>query len=188
MIRHLLPAIILATALSVAGAPAAAAEPDDGYDQDEIIDAAIGFFGATSKGLAKVIEKVFADLGRPDGFIVGEEIGGAFGVGVRYGKGTLNRKGAAARKVFWQGPSIGFDVGGNAAKAFILVYNLNDAENIFQRFPGVEGTIYFVAGFSVNYNQSGELVLAPIRTGVGWRVGANFGYLHFTRKHSWLPF
>ena len=188
MIRHLLSALILATALSVAGAPAAAAEADDGYHQDEIIDAAVGFFGATSAGLAKVFEKVFAELGQPNGFIVGEEISGAFGVGLRYGKGTLNRKDGTVRKVFWQGPSIGFDVGGNAAKAFILVYNLNDAEAIFQRYPGVEGTVYFVAGFSVNYNQSGEVVLAPIRTGVGWRVGANFGYLHFTREHSWIPF
>lgn len=187
MTRNPLPAIGFAAALLLAGTPALADDHDDGYKRDEIVEAAANFFGATSAGLAKLIEKVFAELGEPNGFIVGEEVSGAFGVGVRYGEGTLNRKDDEARPVFWQGPSIGFDVGGNAAKAFILIYNLDNAEGIFQRFPGVEGTIYFVAGFSVNYNQSGDLVLAPIRTGVGWRAGANFGYLHFTRQHSWIP-
>ncbi|MEE8123841.1 MAG: EipA family protein, partial [Alphaproteobacteria bacterium] len=98
------------------------------------------------------------------------------------------RKNAEPRKVYWQGPSVGFDIGGNASKAFILVYHLKDTEQIYQRFPGVEGTIYFIAGVGVNYQQSGDIILAPIRTGVGLRAGANVGYLHYTRKSSLVPF
>jgi hypothetical protein len=152
---------LLIVVLALSGTPARAAAGDDDYGLEEIVDAAVAFFGATSEGVAKVVEKVVADLGRPNAYITGEEVSGAIGVGLRYGKGTLNRKVAAPRPVFWQGPSIGWDVGGNAAKAFILVYNLD---------------------------QTGELILAPIRTGVGWRAGANIGYLHFTREHSWIPF
>ena len=186
MHRTLISAFAMLLLLSTATAVPAA--EDDSYDQDEIIQKAVGFFGSVSEGLAKAVEKAFADLGRPNAYIIGEEAGGAFGIGVRYGKGELNRKGWRSIPIFWQGPSIGFDIGGNASKAFILVYNLGRTEEIFQRIPGVEGTIYFVAGFAVNYNQTGDLTLAPIRTGVGWRAGANFGYLHFTREHSWNPF
>jgi hypothetical protein len=187
MSRRIAGALALVAVLVIAAVPARAAA-DDAYEFDEIIEAAVAFFGSASEGLAKLIEKVFAEHGRPNAYITGEEISGALGVGLRYGKGELNRKAGPPRPVFWQGPSIGFDVGGNAAKAFVLVYNLRGTDQIFQRIPGVEGTVFFVAGFSVNYNQSGNLILAPIRTGVGWRAGANFGYLHFTRKHSWIPF
>ena len=179
----------LALAMFVALAPkAAGAAENDGYTQEEILAKATVFFGETTEGLAKAIEHVFEDQGRPNGFITGEEFSGAIGIGLRFGKGTLNRKGGASRQVHWQGPSVGFDLGGNASKVFVLIYQLGDSEQIYQRFPGVEGTFYFVAGVGVNYQKSGDIVLAPIRTGVGLRAGANVGYLHYTKKRSWNPF
>ncbi len=189
--KRLLQKFLVATALLAVSNPSAVAQQttdDDTYDQETIIETSTKFFGETTKGLAKVVEKVFADLGRPNAFIPGEEISGAFIVGLRYGSGELHRKNANPRKVYWQGPSVGFDVGGNASKVFVLVYHLKDTEQIYQRFPGVEGTIYFVAGIGVNYQQSGDIILAPIRTGVGLRAGANVGYLHYTRKSSLVPF
>ena len=161
---------------------------DDTFSPEEIMDAATGFFGATTEGLATVVQKVFEDLGRPTAYITGEEVSGAFAIGLRYGKGTVTMKNGGDKPIFWQGPSIGFDFGGNAAKSFVLVYNLDDLEGIYRRFPGGEGMIYFVAGVGVNYQQAGKIVLAPIRTGVGLRTGANIGYLHYTKRHSWLPF
>lgn len=158
------------------------------YSKNEILDKATGFFGATTEGLAKAIEKVFEDQGRPNGYIAGEEASGAFVAGLRYGKGELNRKTDEPLKVYWQGPSVGFDFGANASKVFVLVYHLKKTEDLFQRFPGVDGSFYFVAGVGVNYQQSGKTILAPIRTGVGLRAGANVGYLHYSQKHSWVPF
>ncbi|SDG95811.1 DUF1134 domain-containing protein [Roseospirillum parvum] len=161
---------------------------EETFSQNEILEAARGFFGATTEGLAQVVEKVFADHGRPNAYITGEEVSGAIGVGLRYGEGTLNRKGGATRPIYWQGPSVGFDLGGNASRVFTLVYHLGADHELYQRIPGVEGTFYFVGGVGVNYQRSGELVLAPIRTGVGLRAGANIGYLHYSHEHSWIPF
>jgi hypothetical protein len=169
------------------GTPAVAQE-DEGFTQEEILNKARGFFGATTEGLAKAVEKVFEDNGQPNAYIEGEEFSGAIVVGLRYGKGMLHRKSGEGRQVFWQGPSVGFDLGGNAARVFTLVYNLRNTDEIFQRFPGVDGSFYFVAGVGVNYQQSGDIILAPMRTGVGLRAGANIGYLHYNREHSWLPF
>lgn len=178
--------IVLAFVSIVFAEPATAA--DDTYSVEEITAKAEGFFGDTTEGLAAAIEKVFADQGRPNGYIVGEEISGAIGVGLRYGNGLLNRKSTGTLQVYWQGPSIGWDLGGNASKVFTLVYNLDSTGSLFQRFPGVDGSFYVVAGLGVSYQQSGDVVLAPIRTGVGLRAGANIGYLHYNREHSWLPF
>ena len=166
-----------------------AANGDDGktFSKNEIMQKAEGFFGATTKGLAEVIEKAFADHGRPNALILGSEAGGAFVVGVRFGEGHLERKQGAGRKLFWQGPSAGFDFGGNASKVFTLIYHLNSVEEMFQRYPGVDGSLYVVAGLGLNYQQSGNIILAPIRTGVGLRAGANVGYVHYTREHSWIP-
>jgi hypothetical protein len=165
----------------------AACEKEDTFTKNEITVKAEAFFGAMTEGLATVIEKVFKEQGRPNAYIAGSEASGAIGVGLRYGEGTLFHKCAGTRKVYWQGPSVGWDVGANASKAFVLIYNLKDNDMLFQRFPGVEGTFYYVAGVGVNYQRSGDITLAPIRTGVGLRAGANIGYLHYTRKHSWLP-
>ncbi len=172
---------------AAAAVPAGAAEKDDGYSQSEILSKARGFFGETTQGLAKAIQKAFEGQGRPNAIITGEEWSAAFGIGVRYGKGMLNRKRQKNRQVYWQGPSIGWDIGGNASKVFVLIYNLNKTKDLFQRFPGGEGIVYIVGGFGVNYQQSGDIILAPIRTGVGLRIGANVGYLHYTREHSWIP-
>lgn len=175
--------------LAAAGFPwGARAAEEDTFSPEEIVSAAGTFFGTVSEGLAQVVQKAFEDHGRPSAYIAGEEISGAFAVGLRYGKGHLNRKNAGSREIYWQGPSIGFDFGGNASKSFVLVYNLKNDEDIFQRFPAGEGGFYFVAGVGINYQQSGEVIVAPIRTGVGLRAGANVGYVHYTRDHSWLPF
>ena len=177
--------LLVALTLGLA-APAGAAE-DDTYEKGVILEKATTFFGDTTKGLADAIEKVFADQGRPNAYITGEEVSGAIVVGVRYGDGTLNRKTGGARKVFWQGPSIGFDLGANASKVFVLIYHLQGDDDLFQRFPAIEGSFYFVAGLGVNYQQSGEVIMAPIRTGVGLRGALNVGYMHYTREHSWIP-
>ncbi len=181
-------AVFIAGLLALTGPVSAAEKEAETYDQETVLDAATGFFGAATEGLAKVIQKIFEEQGEPNAYIAGEEISGAIGVGLRYGNGMLNKKGMAERKVYWQGPSIGFDFGANASKVFTLIYHLDDVEALYQRYPGVEGSFYFVGGVGVNYQQSADVILAPIRAGVGLRAGANIGYLHYGRKHSWLPF
>ena len=186
--RGILAALFaVACAGSAYGATQPAAKPDDTFTRSEVLREAESLFGKGAKGMADVIEKAFKDYGEPNAIIKGEEAGGAIAVGVRYGKGQLVTKGGATRPVYWQGPSIGFDIGGNAAKCFTLVYNLHDPEKLFQRFPGVEGSPYFVGGFSLNYNRPDDITLAPVRFGVSWRQGANVGYLHFTPKFSPIP-
>jgi hypothetical protein len=153
------------------------------FSQNEVMQAAENFFGVATKGLAQVVQKVIDDLGEPNAVIAG-----AIGIGFRYDRGHLNMKGRPKMPVFWQGPSIGFDLGGNVSKAFVLIYHLASPDSLFQRFPGVDGSFYVVAGVGVNYQKSGNITLAPIRTGVGLRAGASVGYLHYTRKKSWIPF
>ncbi len=179
----------LALALLAAGPAAVRAQESDKdtYSENEILTTAKGFFGEITEGLAKAIEHVFEDQGRPNAYITGEEISGAFGIGVRYGNGILNRKTGGSRKVYWQGPTIGFDFGADASKMFILIYHLPDTDALFQRFPAVDGSLYFVAGVGVNYQRSGGITQAPIRTGVGLRAGINVGYMHYTKEHSWIP-
>ena len=151
--------------------------------------AAEEFFGTGAKGLADVLAKIFKEKGEPMAIIRGEEAGGAIGVGVRYGHGQLAYKGSSAgTRVYWQGPSLGFDIGANAVKVFVLVYNLPTTDALYQRYPGVEGSLYFVGGFGVNYVQNDKTVLAPVRFGVGWRQGIGVGYMHFTRKKRYNPF
>lgn len=192
MVRGLLQVIRRPTVLAITAflsvTPAKSQEQESTFSADEITDAAEGFFGSTTAGLAEIIERIFSDLGRPTAYIEGEEISGAFVVGIRYGKGELNIKSAGKSRIFWQGPSVGFDVGGNASKTFVLVYGLTSRDEIYNRFPGIEGTFYYVAGLGVNYQGDGGISLAPIRTGVGLRTGANIGYLHYNDEHSWLPF
>lgn len=169
-------------------APAGAAEDEKStYDQESIVKEAKMFFGEATEGLAKVIEKVFKEQGRPVGYIKGEELSAAITVGLSYGKGDLILKNGETAKVFWQGPSIGFDLGFNASKVFTLVYSLPSKNDIYQRFPGVDGSLYWVAGVGVNYQRRNDIVLAPIRLGAGWRTGASVGYLHYTRDRSYLP-
>ena len=160
----------------------------DTYSQGEIVNAVSGFFGTTAEAAGAAVERVFADNGRPNGYIQGTEASGALIVGLRYGDGTLQMKSGATEKVYWQGPSIGFDIGGNGSKVFTLVYNLPNPEYIYRRFPGVEGSAYFIGGMGVNYQRDEIVTLAPMRAGVGFRLGANVGYLAYSRQRNILPF
>lgn len=196
MRRHLsLASMLLALWLPVAGAeepiqapPENRPVPQEGYTAQEIVSVGADFFGGTTEGLAKIVERVFAEQGKPVAYIIGEEGSGAIGVGLRYGRGTLRYRDGGEMPVFWQGPSIGWDFGGNASKVLTLVYKLRNTQDLFQRYPGVDGSLYFIAGLGMNYQRNGEITLAPIRTGVGLRAGANVGYLHYTPKESWIPF
>lgn len=160
----------------------------DTYTMQEIIDAGHGFFGITTSGFAQMVEYVFQQKGRPSAYIIGEEGAGAFIGGLRYGEGTLYPKSGGSYKVFWQGPSVGFDFGGNGSRTLTLIYNMDSPDELFSRFVGVEGSAYFIGGFGVNFQQDDRLRLAPIRTGVGARLGANVGYLKYTREPTWNPF
>lgn len=189
--RRALTLGLAASALVPAGAHAQAnRQPDDNtYSQDEIIAAGQRFFGTGAAGLATVVERVFEDLGRPTGYIQGDEGSGAAGVGLRYGRGRLRLKNrGGTTRVYWQGPTIGLDTGGNAAKVFTLCYNLMTPEQIFERYGGVEGSAYFVGGVGVNYQRRDDVTLAPMRLGVGLRLGASVGYLHYTRRRRVVPF
>lgn len=166
---------------------ARAADDSKTFDEDSVLKAATDFFGSSAEGLAKVVEKLFKEQGRPNGYIRGEEASAALTVGVRYGEGDLVLKSGGGGKVFWSGPSIGIDVGANASKVFTLVYNLPNAGAIYQRFPGVDGSLYWIGGVGVNYQRLKGITLAPIRLGVGLRTGASVGYMHYRRKKSINP-
>ena len=161
---------------------------DPGYSADEIVNRASDFLGATAESVAAVVERTFKDNGRPTGYIAGEEGSAALVFGLRYGKGLLYMKNRQSQTVYWQGPSAGFDAGGNASRVFVLCYGLMAPDDIYRRFPGVEGTAYFVGGLGVNYQRADNITLAPIRAGVGFRLGANLGYLSYSRKRHILPF
>lgn len=158
------------------------------YSRDEIVNSASDFFGVGAETVGAAVERVFQDQGRPTAYIAGEEGSGALVVGVRYGRGLLYMKDKSPIEVFWQGPSVGWDWGGNASRVFTLCYNLQYPDVIFQRFPGVEGSAYLIGGLGVNYQRANDITLAPIRTGVGLRLGANVGYLAYTRQRNVIPF
>ena len=158
------------------------------YEQQDVFEAAEGVFGRGAQGLGKLIERILKDQGRPTAYIAGREAGAAFAVGIRYGSGVLHHKIEGDRPVYWTGPSLGFDIGGNAAKNFVLVYNLYDTQDLYHRFPAAEGAAYLVGGFTASYLRRGDVVLIPIRLGVGWRLGANVGYMKFTDRSKWMPF
>jgi hypothetical protein len=159
----------------------------EGYSRDELVNKVSDFFGVTAEAAGAIITKVFKDNGNPTGYIAGEEGSAAITVGLRYGKGLLYMKNRQAQTVYWQGPSIGWDLGGNASRVFTLVYAIQTPNEIYQRFPGVEGSAYLVGGMGVNYQRADDITLAPIRAGVGLRLGANVGYLSYSRKRHILP-
>ncbi|WP_170009351.1 DUF1134 domain-containing protein [Pontixanthobacter rizhaonensis] len=160
----------------------------DTYQEDDLIGAAEGVFGKGAKGVAKMIQDLLKKQGEPNGYIVGREAGGAFIVGARYGSGTLFHKVEGEQKVYWTGPSIGFDAGANAGNTFVLIYNLYDTQDIFKRFPAGEGQAYLVGGLHASYLRRGDIVMIPIRVGAGLRLGVNAGYMRFSKKQRWLPF
>ncbi|MBB3033657.1 DUF1134 domain-containing protein [Alteriqipengyuania lutimaris] len=167
---------------------ASTAAPPGTWQDDDLIGAAQGFFGENAEGIARMIERILADQGTPNGYIVGREASGAFIVGARYGSGTLYHKVEGQRPVYWTGPSIGFDVGANGGKTFVLVYNLFDTEQLYERFPAGEGQAYLIGGLTASYLRKGDTVLIPIRMGAGLRLGINAGYMKFSKEHRWLPF
>ncbi|HYE29647.1 MAG TPA: DUF1134 domain-containing protein [Allosphingosinicella sp.] len=154
----------------------------------DVFSAAEGVFGKGAEGLADLIEDLLRDRGDPSGYITGREAGGAFIAGVRYGSGTLHHQIEGDRPVYWTGPSVGFDFGADANKVFVLVYNLHDSQRLFRRYPAAEGNAYVVGGFTASYLRRGDVVLIPVRVGVGARLGINAGYMRFSQKNRWLPF
>ena len=177
------------TALPQESSPLAAVGSDqETYQEDDLIGAAEGVFGKGAQGLGKLIEDILKKQGRPNGYIVGREGGGAFIVGLRYGSGTLNHKVEGQKPVYWTGPSIGIDAGANAGSTFVLVYNLFDSEDLYRRYPAGEGAAYLVGGFNASYLRRGDVVMIPIRVGGGLRLGANVGYMKFSKKQRWMPF
>jgi hypothetical protein len=158
------------------------------YTSEEIIGTGHRFFGKTTRGLAEAVEYVFQNQGEPTAYIVGEEGSGAIIGGLRYGEGTIYYKNGIKQRIYWQGPSVGWDFGGNGSRALVLVYSSRSPRDLYTRFGGVEGSAYFVGGLGVNFQKHDDIVLAPIRTGVGLRLGANVGYLKYSGKPSWNPF
>lgn len=179
--------LIMLSALAV-GISGARANADDAYSMQEVIDSGHRFFGATSGGLAAVVEKAFASFGLPNGYVLGEEGSGALVGGLTYGEGLLYTKNAGEHVVFWQGPSLGWDFGGQGSRTMILVYNLDSIPSLYQRFLGVAGSAYAIAGLGFNVMKRGDVLLVPIRTGVGARLGINVGYLKLTQTPTWNPF
>ena len=183
----LLCAFVLMAGLLQTPLALAAGEETTTYDQAAILKEARLFFGEASEGLARAIEKAFKEQGRPVGFIKGEELSAAITVGLSYGKGDLVLRNGETAKVFWQGPSVGYDLGFNASRVFTLIYNLPSKDAIYQRFPGVDGSLYWIAGVVMNYQRRHDIVLAPLRLGAGWRAGASVGYLNYTRERTYSP-
>lgn len=166
----------------------ATTQADTTFKRDDLIGAGEDVFGKGAEGFASIIEKILSEQGEPNAYIAGREAAGAFVVGLRYGSGIMTHKVEGQMPVYWTGPSIGFDVGGDANKVFVLVYNLYDTADLYRRFPAAEGRLYFVGGFAATYLRRGNIVLIPVRLGVGYRAGVNVGYMKFTQKSNWLPF
>ncbi|MEN2786499.1 DUF1134 domain-containing protein [Sphingomonas qilianensis] len=167
----------------------AIAEQGDTFNREELLSAAEGTLGKGTAGLAGMLEKILKDQGQPNAYIAGREAGGAFVVGLRYGQGEMFHKIEGQQPVYWTGPSVGFDIGGDASKVFVLIYNLNDTEELYRkRFAAGEGRLFFVGGVAASYLRKGNQVVIPIRLGVGWRQGINIGYMKFSHDAKWFPF
>lgn len=166
----------------------AMAQSSDQYTMQEIVDAGHGFFGNTTGGLAKVVEQAFQRYGLPNGYILGQEGSGAFVAGLTYGEGQLYTKNAGQHPVFWQGPSLGLDYGGQGTRTMMLVYNLASVDGLYRRFGGVSGSAFVIAGVGMTVLKNNDVTIAPIRTGIGARLGINVGYLKLTQQPTWNPF
>lgn len=186
--RALARIAVVLMAVGIIGLAVTPSRAQQEYTAREIVDSGHRFFGATSGGLATAIENIFSSYGLPNGYVLGEEGSGAFVGGLTYGEGTLYTKNAGDHKVFWQGPSLGFDFGGEGSRIMMLVYDLNQIDALYDRFVGVAGSAYVVAGVGFNVLKRGDVLLVPVRTGVGARLGVNVGYLKLTQKPTWNPF
>ncbi|ADZ69374.1 DUF1134 domain-containing protein [Polymorphum gilvum] len=184
-------ALATAMAMMALAGPASAQNtqaPGSNYNQNEIVAAGHKFFGSVSGGLASVVENAVKQYGEPNGYILGEEGSGAIVAGARYGEGELYTRNAGVHKIFWQGPSIGWDFGGDGARVMMLIYNLPTVEAIYRRYVGVNGSAYLVGGFGMTVLSNDNIIVVPVRSGVGARLGINMGYLKFTQKPTWNPF
>jgi hypothetical protein len=187
MLKRLILSLLLIAGLGAAPATAQGSLSDT-FSADELVDRGGAFFGSVSQGLASLVERAASEFGLPNGYILGEEASGAIFVGGRYGEGTLYTRNQGDYPLFWQGPSVGFDVGGDGSKVMMLVYNLTSTNDIFSRYPGVDGSAYVVGGLGMTVMKMGDVVVVPIRSGVGLRAGLNVGYLKFTNEPTWNPF
>lgn len=181
-------AVRLVAAIALATMLAGGARANDTFTAQEIVDSGHEFFGSASGSIATVIEKVFSSYGLPNGYVLGEEGSGAIIGGLTYGEGTLYTKNAGDHKVFWQGPSVGWDWGGQGSRTMVLVYNLDSVDKLYRRYGGVAGSAYAIAGVGFNVLKNGRVLLVPVRTGVGARLGINVGYLKLTQQPTWNPF
>jgi len=198
LVKNLAGALALALLAGLGTVPAAAvgaysaqaANPGDPntFNPEELVDSGHQFFGGISRGLALAIQEAVRRWGEPNGYILGQEASGAFFGGLRYGEGTLFTRNAGQRRIFWQGPSLGFDVGGDGARTMMLVYNMPSVNALYRRFPGIDGSAYLLGGFGVTAVGAEDMVVVPIRSGLGWRLGVNLGYLKFTPEPTWNPF
>lgn len=177
-----------ATAMAQTTNSVSRAQQHETFTTEELVVKGHQFFGRASRGVGQAIEYVFQNQGEPTAYIVGEEASGAFVGGLRYGEGTIYYKNGTSQHIFWQGPSLGFDFGGNGSRTMTLVYNSTSPEDLYERFGGVEGSAYLIGGLGVNFQQKDNIILAPIRTGVGARLGANLGYLKYSPRAKWNPF
>jgi hypothetical protein len=190
MLKRIVLSLALAFGLALAAAPATAQDGSlsDTYTADDLVETGGEFFGSVAQGLASLVERAVSQFGLPNAYILGEEAGGALFAGARYGEGTMFTRNRGEHAVFWQGPSIGFDVGGDGSKVMMLVYNLSSVDAVFERYPGVDGSAYVIGGLGMTVMKYGDVVLVPIRSGVGLRAGVNVGYLKFTQEPTWNPF
>ena len=187
-LRGLLFAAVATAAAFLTASGPAAAQDQNGYSMQEIVDTGNNFFGETSGALATAVENVFSRFGVPNGYVLGQEGSGAFIGGLTYGEGKLYTKNAGDHQLFWQGPSIGWDIGGNGVRTMMLVYRLDSVDAIYGRYGGMSGSAYLVAGVGFHVMERGDVLLVPIYTGVGARLGVNIGYLKFTPMPTWNPF
>ncbi len=192
MVKRLLN-YVLATAMALAMlvpqvATAQSGSVGDTYSGEELVQTGSAFFGSVAQGLASLVERAVSQFGLPNAYVLGEEAGGAIFAGARYGEGTMYTRNQGEHAVFWQGPTVGLDFGGDGSKVMMLVYNLSSVSDIYGRYPGVDGSAYVVGGLGMTVLKFGDVVLVPIRSGVGARLGINVGYLKFTQEPTWNPF
>jgi hypothetical protein len=188
---RLAASLLLLIGLAASGRANPAA--DDTYTVTEIVSAGHQFFGNISGGLATLVERTVASYGLPNGYIIGEEGSGALVGGLRYGDGVLYTKLDRPKPIYWQGPSVGWDFGGDGNRTMMLVYDLPSSLAIYRRFAGVNGSAYLVGGLGMTVLANTEVpertvYVVPIRSGVGARLGINVGYLKFTPVPTWNPF
>ncbi|MBD8066971.1 DUF1134 domain-containing protein [Devosia sp. PTR5] len=188
MLKRLAQLATFLLALLAAAPALAQGSLSDTYSGEELVESGNQFFGSAAQGLASLVERAVGQFGQPNGYILGQEAGGALIVGAKYGEGTLYTRNAGQYSIFWQGPSIGFDVGGDGSKVMMLVYNLTSVPEILGRYPGVDGSAYLLGGLGMTVTKRGGVVVVPIRSGVGARLGMNVGYLNFTNQPTWNPF